>query len=159
MWAAGMWAARSRAPVALFAAALVLALPLARPLVAEPLPAPAATAPDGAPALSAGAFDALTRGRTMDTAGRLSGPYGVETFLPGHRVIWRDAQRCVHGHWEEVQGQICFTYDGGSNSPVCWIYVDRGGWIEGFYQGPRSHEPVELREGKGPVGCDGWLGA
>ena len=72
------------------------AKPLA--LMAALMLAGAARAADDTP-LTAEAFDALTLGKTMDTA---SGGtvYGIETFLPGRRVVWRDAQRCVEGRWQ-----------------------------------------------------------
>lgn len=42
------------------------------------------------------AFERFVEGRTMDTHNR-TGRYGVETFLPGRRAIWRDAEQCLEG--------------------------------------------------------------
>lgn len=163
---------RHRLWAALLAAALALpALPGAAESPPDQ-PPPAAPGPSGQSGpdtsgpstsgpgtpLTGEGFDALTRGRTMDTHDAAAGLYGVETFLPGRRVIWRDAEKCSRGTWEEVEGQICFTYELNDNNPVCWIYVDRGGWIEGWFQGDRSLTPIELHEGTAPVSCDGWLG-
>ncbi len=128
-----------------------------------PLPALAETGPEtsareDAP-LTGAEFDALTRGRTMDTFDADDGLYGVETFLPGQKVIWRDAGKCTRGTWEQVGQQICFTYEAGRNNPVCWTYHDRGGWIEGWFRGDHATVPIQLREGKAPVSCDIWLGS
>jgi hypothetical protein len=115
--------------------------------------AAAAQAEETAP-LSPEAFDALTRGKTMDTA-TAAGVYGVETFLPGRKVIWRDADRCVAGHWQAEEDRICFTYDDKPGRPVCWTYFDKGDFIQGWFEGegPVS-EPIMLTPGEGPVSCD-----
>ena len=133
------------------AAATLLALGLACPALAQ--------SPDTAPPLSAEAFDALTRGKTMDTHGALEGLYGIETFLPDRRVIWRDSERCVAGTWDQVGDQICFFYEDKPDTPVCWTYHDRGGWIMGWFQGDRSTMPIMLYPSStGPVGCEGFVG-
>lgn len=129
--------------------AALLALVLALPAAAEPADPP----------LSAEGFDALTRGKTMDTHAADFGLYGVETFLPGQRVIWRDAERCVHGTWEQVGALICFTYEHKPDRPACWTYHDRGGWIMGWLDGDRTTVPILLYEADGPVGCEGFVGA
>ncbi|MCB6178664.1 hypothetical protein LHP98_11045 [Rhodobacter sp. Har01] len=122
------------------------------------LPAAAET-PANDPPLSAKAFDALTRGKTMDTHDAELGLYGVETFLSGQRVIWRDSDRCIHGTWEQVGAQICFQYEDKPDDPVCWSYHDRGGWIMGWFQGDRTTVPIMLYPSKdGPIGCEGFLG-
>ena len=111
------------------------------------------------PALTAEEFDRLTQGKTMDTYDRDSGLYGVESFLSGHRVIWKDAEGCMHGTWEQVGEQICFTYDSGSNNPVCWTYHDRGGWMMGWFRGDRQTVPIMLQPSTaGPVSCEGYMG-
>lgn len=132
----------------------------ARPLalMAALMLAGAVRAADDTP-LTAEAFDALTRGKTMDTA---SGGtvYGIETFLPGRRVVWRDARRCVEGQWQQVADEICFTYADKPDRPVCWLYFDRGDRIEGRHSAalPGS-DPIVLTPGDGPISCDGFLGA
>lgn len=132
------------------------AKPLA--LMAALMLAGAARAADDTP-LTAEAFDALTLGKTMDTA---SGGtvYGIETFLPGRRVVWRDARRCVEGQWQQVADEICFTYADKPDRPVCWLYFDRGDRIEGRHSAalPGS-DPIVLTPGDGPISCDGFLGA
>ncbi|MGA0541610.1 hypothetical protein [Neotabrizicola sp. VNH66] len=138
--------------------ATLLALPvalLALPALAE---GPATTVTDDPP-LTAEEFDALTRGKTMDTHDALSGLYGVETFLSGRRVVWKDAEGCMNGTWEQVGEQICFMYDGKPNDPVCWTYHDRGTWIEGFFRGDRQMVPIMLYPGGVPVSCGEYLGA
>lgn len=133
------------------AAATFLALGLAVPALAQPL--------EVAPPLSAEAFDALTRGKTMDTFDAETGLYGVETFLSGHRSIWRDSERCIAGTWAQVGEQICFTYEDKPQTPVCWRYEDRGDAIFGWFEGNRDTVPILLRpSGDGPVGCEGYIG-
>lgn len=140
-----------RPAVALRAIALVLSVG-GLPALADESPAD--------PALSSEAFDALTRGKTMDTYDAESGLYGVETFLSGQRVIWRDADRCIHGTWQQVGEQICFSYEDKPDRPVCWTYHDRGGWIMGWFEGNRQSVPIMLYPSKGgPVGCEGFVGA
>ncbi|MFN6004497.1 MAG: hypothetical protein ACK47S_00855, partial [Paracoccaceae bacterium] len=77
----------SFAPAALLVAIATLAL--AGQAVAQSSDAPAADPP-----LSTEAFEAFVEGRTMDTHDQ-TGRYGVETFLPGRRAIWRDAEQCL----------------------------------------------------------------
>ncbi|WP_225030285.1 hypothetical protein [Xinfangfangia pollutisoli] len=110
--------------------------------------------------LTAEGFDALTRGKTMDTA-TAAGIYGIESFLPGRKVIWRDAERCVRGSWAQVEDKICFFYEDKPGDQVCWTYYDRGDHIEGWYAGPEPvSDPISLTPGaSGPVNCDGYLGA
>ena len=50
--------------------------------------------------MTAEAFERFVEGRTMDTHDQ-TGRYGVETFLPGRRAIWRDAEQ------ETVRGIDC----------------------------------------------------
>ncbi len=111
----------------------------------------------GDPPLDAAAFDALTRGRTFETHSPPVGLYGIETFLPGRRVYWRDARICAAGTWRQVGEQICFDYE-HRDRPVCWTYHDRNGWIEGFFEGDRRSVPIMLHEGGEPVSCEGWTG-
>lgn len=63
------------------------------------------TAPEPAdPPMTAEAFERFVQGRTMDTHNQ-TGRYGVETFLPGRRAIWRDAEQCLEGSWRP-QGDL-----------------------------------------------------
>ncbi|MFE3837843.1 hypothetical protein [Pseudogemmobacter sonorensis] len=128
-------------------------------------PPGAGAEPDPAddPPLDAETFDALTRGTTQDTLDALSGRYGIETFLSGRRVIWRDvgsgSDRCMHGTWEPVGEQICFFYETDPERPVCWTYHDRGDHIVGYYQGNRDNVPILLVPMEGRVSCDIYVGA
>ena len=151
---------RTAAAAATAAFCLGLALAWASTARAEPVLPPQAAPSSAGTNLSAEAFDALTRGRTMDTHDEETGRYGVETFLPGRRVIWRDAAKCTRGIWEEIDGQICFTYEQNDNNPVCWEYEVEGDFIRGWYRGDRGTVPIRLEEStQGPVSCEGWLGA
>ena len=108
------------------------------------------------PPLSAEAFEALVEGRTMDTHD-LSGRYGVETFLPGRRAIWRDATACLEGTWRPQGDLICFDYE-GEPEPYCWTYHDRGGWLEAWLDGDRTNAPIMLYPSTDIVTCDGYFG-
>lgn len=118
---------------------------------------PAAAAAQDGPPLDAQGFDSLTSGRTMDTetGGFL---YGIEQFLPGRRVLWQDADRCVRGTWEQVGDQICFTYEDKADRPVCWVYLDRGDHIVGWLRGDRTSEPIRLTPSQTRFTCDDYLG-
>ena len=115
------------------------------------------TAPGEAP-LAEAEFDSLTRGKTFDTYDAASGLYGIETFLSGKRVIWRDSERCMHGTWEQVGEQICFMYEDHPDEPDCWTYFDRKDWLLGFYQGHEEFSPILLYPAKGLVTCETYLG-
>ncbi len=132
------------------AAALILAAQfgIALPCIAQ--------AQDDAP-LSAEAFEALVEGKTMDTHDS-GGIYGVETFLPGRRAIWRDASQCLEGSWRPEGEMICFDYM-GDPAPHCWTYHDRGGWLMGWYKGDRGTEPIMLYPSTDFVTCEGFLGS
>ena len=75
------------------ALALALVLLPGLALAEDTPPQPAADPP-----MTAEAFERFVEGRTMDTHDQ-TGRYGVETFLPGRRAIWRDAEQCLEGSW------------------------------------------------------------
>lgn len=108
------------------------------------------------PPLTAEAFEALVEGKTMDTHNS-SGVYGVETFLPGRRAIWRDASQCLEGTWRPEGEMICFDYI-GEPAPYCWTYHDRDGWLMGWLDGDRRSEPILLYPSSSLVTCEGFLG-
>jgi hypothetical protein len=108
------------------------------------------------PPMTTDAFDAFVTGKTFDTHNS-GGRYGVETFLPGRRAIWRDAAQCLEGTWRADGDQICFDYQ-GLPSPYCWTYHDRGGWLEAWLDGDRSTEAIMLYPAKEVVTCDGYFG-
>lgn len=111
----------------------------------------------GGPALDARAFDALTRGKRMDTFDP-NQLYGIEEFLPGQRSIWKDAGGCKSATWEQVGDQICFRYEDRPDQPVCWVYNLVEGELWGWYQGRADSMAVRLIPGDEVMGCD-WLGA
>lgn len=127
----------------------VLACLLAAPALAE----------DGAAPLSAPDFDALTRGKVMDTYS-FGEIYGVEKFLPGGKSIWEDAQGCMYGTWEQVGDQICFTYEDDPANPDCWTYFDAGdGRLTAQFQGDPLAMPIELTPSNRAMTCNEYLGA
>ena len=102
-------------------------------------------------------FDALTRGKVMDTyaGGQV---YGVEKFLPGNRSIWEDARGCMYGTWKQVGEQICFTYEDDPANPDCWTYFDIGNGLSAHYRGDPANEPIYLYPGTSPMTCNEYLG-
>lgn len=102
------------------------------------------------------AFERFVEGRTMDTHDQ-SGRYGVETFLPGRRAIWRDAEQCLEGTWRPQGDLICFDYR-GIDAPYCWTYHDRGGWLMAWLDGNRGLQPIMLYPADEVVTCEGYFG-
>lgn len=131
--------------------ALVLFLCVPGLALAEGDPPPASDPP-----LTVEAFERFVEGRTMDTFDQ-TGRYGVETFLPGRRAIWRDANQCLEGTWRPQGDQICFDYQGES-LPYCWTYHDRGGWLMAWLDGDRSTDPITLHPSVEVVTCEGYFG-
>lgn len=87
------------------------------------LASPAAAAPVAL--LDGPAFAARVTGHTLHwTEG--SAPAGVESYLPGQRVIWRAPDgRCETGRWTADGARICFLYD-NAPGPVCWLFAPEG---------------------------------
>lgn len=106
--------------------------------------------------LTAEAFEAIVEGKTFDTYGT-DGIYGVETFLPGRRAVWRDAEECKHGTWRAEGEMICFDYE-NTPQPHCWTYHDRGGWMMAWYEGDRTEAPITLKPSNDFVTCEGFVG-
>ena len=125
-------------------------------LALAPAILPSAGLAETDPPLSAEAFETIVEGRTFDTHD-LTGRYGVETFLPGRRAIWRDAAQCLEGTLRVEGDQICFDYI-GEPLPYCWTYHDRGGWLMGWYRGDRASDPIMLYPSPEVVTCDGYFG-
>lgn len=111
--------------------------------------------PEG-PALTAEEFDALTRGKRMDTFDPVT-LYGIEEFLPGQRSRWKDADRCMQATWTQIGDQICFFYDDRPEEPDCWVYKWHKGAIWGWYNGQPGGATVRLVPGNSPMSCD-YLG-
>ncbi|MFD3191349.1 hypothetical protein ACFMPD_13875 [Sedimentitalea sp. HM32M-2] len=105
------------------------------------------TAPAAAQSpMSADAFDAYTRGKTL-FYGFDGEAYGVERYLDGRRVIWSflDGQ-CKEGIWYEEAGQICFIYEDRLD-PQCWTFVQSGGGlIARFEDNPDATELYEAQD-------------
>ncbi|WP_145962999.1 hypothetical protein [Mangrovicoccus ximenensis] len=113
------------------------------------LAAPAAAAEPSA--MSGEEFGAYVDGHTVTYAhdGRV---YGMEQYLPGRKVIWRQfGGDCQEGVWFEAGGQICFDY--GEGIPLqCWQFVHDGGRLGAradsdpagswLYEVQRSTEPM-----------------
>ncbi|MCF6234194.1 MAG: hypothetical protein L3J36_14015 [Rhodobacteraceae bacterium] len=71
--------------------------------------------------LTAEAFDAYTRGKTL-YYGSKGEPYGVERYLDGRRVIWSFLDGdCKNGAWYEDNSHICFVYE-DQTDPQCWTF-------------------------------------
>lgn len=133
------------------ALALALVLLPGLALAEDTPPQPAADPP-----MTAEAFERFVEGRTMDTHDQ-TGRYGVETFLPGRRAIWRDAEQCLEGSWRPQGEMICFDYQ-GVDTPFCWTYHDRGGWLMAWLDGNRSAAPIMLYPAEEVVTCEGYFG-
>lgn len=110
------------------------------PLLALALPAAA-----GEP-MSAEAFDAYTRGKTL-FYGWGGEVYGVERYLPDRRVIWSFLDgECKDGFWYEEAGRICFLYE-DRTEPQCWTFSEgAGGLVARFENDPGEIELYEAQD-------------
>lgn len=111
--------------------------------------------------LDGAAFDALTRGTTLDWAreGRF---YGRETYGENRRVWWQSADgSCEIGVWEsDAEGHICFHYEGQPSAP-CWRFGVESGTL---YAQPLGEGPEARLRQSGPphtrrVTCQPEVGA
>lgn len=104
--------------------------------------------------LSAEAFDTAVTGRTL-TYATPSGPYGIERYLPGRRVIWGFVgdDTCYEGEWFPQNGAICFTYD-TIGQVQCWQFFARDGGLAAEYLGDGSLL-FEMAEDGLPLICGG----
>lgn len=116
-----------------------------------------ALAQDPSPALSGPAFETIVQGRTFETHDQ-TGPYGLETFLPCRRAIWRDVTQCLEGTWRVEGDLICFDYDGVAQ-PFCWTYHSRGDGLIAWLDGDQTLAPISLYPNADLVTSDGFLGA
>lgn len=107
--------------------------------------------------LTGAEFEAFVQGRTMDTYNE-TGIFGVESFLPNRRALWRDSERCLKGTWTEADGIVCYTYE-GEDGRFCSSFYDRGGWLIGFADGIWGNDPIMLHPSDDPVTCDDFLGS
>ena len=111
-------------------------------LICAALSAPAlAEAP-----MSAEAFDAYTRGKTL-FYGENGTLYGAERYLSDRRVIWSFLDgECKNGVWYEDSGAICFVYEDRPDAQ-CWTF-EKGpqGLIARFVSDPASTELYEAQD-------------
>lgn len=118
------------------------------------------TLPDAQPAqtpMTAEAFDAYTRGRTLSYAFQ-GMPYGIEQYLPDHRVRWAFVDdQCRDGHWFERAGNICFVYDDAPTNEQCWRFYRTADGLRGVFQGPDGPgtELYEVHDSPVPLTCQG----
>ncbi|QDL92835.1 hypothetical protein FDP22_14215 [Paroceanicella profunda] len=55
--------------------------------------------------------------------------YGAEQYLKGNRSRWMDGSgTCQEGRWFEMNGALCFTYE-GNPAAQCWQVIRRDGEI------------------------------
>lgn len=119
--------------------------------------APEDGAPEAAegPPLDAAAFDAYSQGKTMTYAagGQI---YGIEQYLPGHRVRWAFVgDICKEGTWFQQGDEICFDYE---DTPAlqCWrFYQTPAGLMARFSGDPASDPLIAVRESPEPLPCLG----
>jgi len=108
--------------------------------------------------LNGEAFEALVTGKTL-TFSNASGPYGVEYYAPGRRVVWSFVGGdCQNGEWYEAKGpqgpEICFTYE-NDPTPQCWQVYDVEGKIRAdFMNTPGTTVLYEAIESE-PLICGG----
>lgn len=107
--------------------------------------------------LGAEAFDAYTRGKTLEYA--LGGAvYGAEQYLPGRRVRWTFFDgRCLDGRWYEDGELICFLYETQPGDPQCWTFsLDEDG-LSAEFDG--EGDPIyETRAREGDLYCEPEVG-
>jgi hypothetical protein len=119
-------------------------------------PGPHHPAISDAPPKSGQDFEAFVQGRTFETHD-MSARYGVETFLPGRRAIWRDAAQCLDGSLRAVGDMICFD-DIGRPQPSCWTYHGRGDYLMVWINGVRRTNPIMRYPADEVLTCKGYFG-
>jgi len=105
--------------------------------------------------LSAEAFDAYTRGKTL-FYGQGGQAYGVERYLEGRKVIWSFLDgNCRYGQWYEQAGKICFVYE-DRQDPQCWSFSKgSNGLIARFESDPQATELYEAEDSGQAMVCLG----
>ncbi len=104
------------------------------------------------PAMTVEEFEAYATGKTLSYAAN-GAIYGIETYLPGRRVIWAFVgDICEQGSYFQNGDYICFDY--GPNVPLqCWTFVHgTNGLIAQFAEkgGPAL---TEVQQSDKPLGC------
>ncbi|WP_157981995.1 hypothetical protein [Oceanicella sp. SM1341] len=78
--------------------------------------------------MSAEEFRQLSEGYTL-TFERDGEFYGAEQYMPGNHSRWQDGSgECQEGRWFELNGALCFTYE-GNPMPQCWHVYRRDGEV------------------------------
>ena len=111
-------------------------------------------APLGVTPLDDAGFDARTLGRTIHY-NSYGAPYGVEEYLPDHKVKWIFAEgQCKMGEWFQSGDQICFTYQDEPDLQ-CWIFSDQPQGLMAWFNGAMTDEPlVSQAETNQPLDCE-----
>lgn len=119
-------------------------------LAAALLAAPAAAEP-----MSAAAFDALTRGRTVIYSFD-NGFHGMERHLGDRRVEWAFSDgECFAGRWYEEDENICFVYE-NLDGPQCWQFTEApGGFLATFVEDDAVGATYSARVTDEPMTCTG----
>ena len=105
--------------------------------------------------MSAEAFDAYTRGKTL-IYGAQGQPYGAERYLDNRRVIWSFLDgKCKYGEWYEQAGKICFVYE-DRLEPQCWTFLQGpDGLVARFENDPEATELYEAQNTGDELLCHG----
>jgi hypothetical protein len=105
--------------------------------------------------LTAAEFDALTQGRTMTWA-EFGSVYGVEQYLPDHKVRWTVlGDDCKTGYWYQDGPAICFQYE-DDLAPDCWEITRSGNGLRARYTtNPPEADPVIVQVTTEPLACFG----
>ncbi|NRB03126.1 MAG: hypothetical protein HRU30_07660 [Rhodobacteraceae bacterium] len=96
-----------------------LSMTLAAPLFADPM--------------SAEAFDAYTRDKTLFYS-QNGQRYGAEVYRENRRVTWSFLDgECKDGYWYNDGPTICFVYEDQQANPQCWTFeLGNNGLIASF---------------------------
>ncbi|MEY8831459.1 hypothetical protein AB9K34_24105 [Sedimentitalea sp. XS_ASV28] len=105
--------------------------------------------------MSAEAFDAYTRGKTL-YYGYDGKAYGVERYLDDRRVIWSFLDgKCMQGVWYQKDEQICFVYEDRLDVQ-CWAFsLGPRGLVARFENSPDETQLYEARENDDEMLCYG----
>jgi len=125
-----------------------------RPILSLLLVLPVA-AQAGGP-MSADAFDAATRGKTI-LYGSAGQAYGAEEYLDDRRVRWSFLDGdCLEGRWYDDGARICFVYE-DFPSPQCWLFHEGGGEMTAEFvdDGQVTGPLIALSASDEPLYCKG----
>lgn len=105
--------------------------------------------------MSAGAFDAYTRGKTF-YYGVGGTPYGGEEYLENRRVRWSFLDgACQTGTWYPKGKHICFIYENRPD-PQCWTFFESADGLVARFEGEAPMtELYEVEKTDAPLVCPG----